>query len=277
MERICKCMNFPTESRFDIPIPTFAELFKEQALAPFFIFQLFCVSLWFLDEMWYYSIFTVMMLVVFESTVVFQRLKNLNEFRGMWTILILGMSIAPYSIFVYRAGAWTSIQTDELLPGDIVSILRSGAESPVACDIIILSGSCIANEAMLSGESTPQLKESFLEAYDGAHVFDMESDKNSVLFGGTRVLQVTPPENSSISAPPDKGCIGYVLCTGFSSQQGALVRTIVFSTERVTANTLESLFFILFLLFFALIAASYVWFEGIGNPKRKQSKVLYAN
>lgn len=88
------------------------------------------------------------------------------------------------------------------------------------------------------------------------------------------MLQVTQPENSSIPPPPDKGCIGYVLCTGFSSQQGALVRTIVFSTERVTANTLESLFFILFLLFFALIAASYVWMEGIGNPKRKQSKVL---
>jgi cation-transporting ATPase 13A1 len=125
--------------------------------------------------MWYYSIFTVLMLVVFESTVVWQRLKNLGEFRSM--------SIEPYAVHVYRAGLWTIIQTDELLPGDIVSILRSGAESPVACDILILSGSCIANEAMLSGESTPQLKESFLEAFDGEHVFDMESDKNSVLFG----------------------------------------------------------------------------------------------
>lgn len=88
---------------------------------------------------------------------------------------------------VLRSGKWTSIQTDDLLPGDIVSILRSGQDSPVACDIAVLSGSCIANEAMLSGESTPQLKESLFETYvsekELEHVFDMEADKNSVLFG----------------------------------------------------------------------------------------------
>ena len=32
------------------------------------------------------------------------------------------MSIKPYSINVYRAGSWFEIQTDDLLPGDLVSI-----------------------------------------------------------------------------------------------------------------------------------------------------------
>ena len=99
---------------FDIPIPTFRELFAEHAQAPFFVFQIFCVGLWCLDEYWYYSIFTLFMLIMFECTVVFQRQRTLNEFRTM--------SIKPYNINVYRSGSWSEIKSDDLLPGDVVSV-----------------------------------------------------------------------------------------------------------------------------------------------------------
>lgn len=70
------------DNTFDIPMPTFTELWKEHAVAPFFVFQMFCVGLWLLDDYWYYSLFTLVMLVGFESTVVWQRQRTLNELGG---------------------------------------------------------------------------------------------------------------------------------------------------------------------------------------------------
>ncbi|KII85628.1 hypothetical protein PLICRDRAFT_166290 [Plicaturopsis crispa FD-325 SS-3] len=254
------------KNEFNIPVPSFSELFGEHATAPFFVFQIFCVALWCLDEYWYYSLFTLFMLVVFECTVVWQRLRTLTEFRTM--------SVVPYAIKCLRDSKWTTIQSDELLPGDIVSVARQPGETIVPADILLIDGTCIVNEAMLSGESTPLLKESarLLEQnerldVDGAH-------RNAVLFSGTKILQAgTSGQTQPVIATPDGGCLGVVLRTGFGTAQGQLVRTMIFSTERVSANNVESFLFIGFLLIFAIAASWYVWTKGI-ERELKKSKLL---
>jgi manganese-transporting P-type ATPase len=140
---------------------------------------------------------------------------------------------------------------------------------------------------MLSGESTPLLKES-IELQD--HKLKLSIDdggvhKNCVLFSGTKALQVTagpalvesngtplpsrPPspfKNSkaapSLPSTPNGGALCTVLRTSFGTSQGQLVRTMIFSTDRVSANNLESFLFIGFLLIFAIAASAYVWIMG---------------
>lgn len=261
------------DNTFDIPVPTFTELFKEHAVAPFFVFQIFCVGLWMLDEYWYYSLFTLFMLVVFESTVVWQRQRTLNEFRGM--------SIKPYDIWVYRQNKWLETQSDKLLPGDLVSVGRTKEDSGVACDMILVEGTAIVNEAMLSGESTPLLKDSIQLRPSDARLEPEGIDKNAFLWGGTKVLQIThgnsdeerPKLASGVPPPPDNGAMAVVVKTGFETSQGSLVRTMIYSTERVSANNAEALLFILFLLIFAIAASWYVWDEGV-KKDRKRSKLL---
>lgn len=238
---------------------------------------MFCVGLWLLDDYWYYSLFTLLMLVGFESTVVWQRQRTLNEFRGM--------SIKPYDIWVYRQNAWEQITSDKLLPGDLVSVSRTKEDSGVACDLLLVEGSAIVNEAMLSGESTPLLKDSVQLRPEDAPLDPDNLDKNSFLYGGTKVLQIThgiateeapetaPALSSGVGPPPDNGAMAIVVKTGFETSQGSLVRTMIYSTERVSANNVEALLFILFLLIFAIAASWYVWQEGVSKD-RKRSKLL---
>ncbi|KAG8376225.1 hypothetical protein BUALT_Bualt09G0040900 [Buddleja alternifolia] len=334
---------------FEYPQPTFQSLLKEQIMEPFFVFQVFCVGLWCLDEYWYYSLFTLFMLFMFESTMAKSRLKTLSELRRV--------KVDSQILMVYRCGKWVKISGTELLPGDVVSIGRStgldGEDKSVPADMLILAGSAIVNEAILTGESTPQWKAGFCNFHDTlffvslfslqfifihntftfglrflgivltstleTHTSSPEShfpvikvilldtkrfcylpmfssqrtstfqvpvigrgtdeklstkrDKAHVLFGGTKILQHTPDKTFHLKAP-DGGCLAVVLRTGFETSQGKLMRTILFSTERVTANSWESGLFILFLVVFALIAAGYVLKKGLEDPTRSKYKLL---
>ena len=277
-------------------IPPFMELFKERATAPFFVFQVFCVVLWSLDEYWYYSLFTLFMLVTFEYTIVHQQIRSMTEIRNMGS--------KSYKIYCLRENKWVLVDTNDLCPGDIVS-LKSGRkieniikapklhpamikmhqqsaqrqgrtwqppqdkitheEAQVPCDLVLLSGRVIVDEAMLTGESVPQVKNSL----DVLTNFDMKQHSaRHIVFGGTKIVQHEkasqaipnlPVGSGVIQRTPDNGCPALVVRTSFRSSQGKLLRTILYGAKRVTANNKETFAFILFLLCFAIAAVWYLW------------------
>uniref|UniRef100_A0A0C9RQS5 TSA: Wollemia nobilis Ref_Wollemi_Transcript_22314_4479 transcribed RNA sequence n=1 Tax=Wollemia nobilis TaxID=56998 RepID=A0A0C9RQS5_9CONI len=253
---------------FEFPQPTFQKLMKEHCMEPFFVFQVFCVCLWCLDEYWYYSLFTLFMLFLFESTMAKSRLKTLTELRRV--------RVDNQTLMVHRGGKWVKLSGMDLLPGDVVSIGRlagqNGEDRTIPADMLLLAGSAITNEAILTGESTPQWKVS-IQGRELGERLSSRRDKGHILFGGTKILQHSPEKGAHLKTP-DGGCLAIVLRTGFETSQGKLMRTILFSTERVTANSWESGLFILFLVVFALIAAGYVLKKGLEDPTRSKYKLF---
>lgn len=80
----------------------------------------------------------------------------------------------------------------------ILSLVRQQTETNVPADILLIEGTCIVNEAMLSGESTPLLKES-IALLEGSERLDIDGiHKGAVLFSGTKLLQASPGGSFSI-------------------------------------------------------------------------------
>jgi hypothetical protein len=88
---------------FKVKQPTFGELYKKQLLNPFSVFQIFCVLLWAIDDYIVYSFFSLFMVLMFEGTVVFQRIKSLQALTGMGN--------PSRNVYVYRSGHWSTIDS----------------------------------------------------------------------------------------------------------------------------------------------------------------------
>ncbi len=264
-----------------VPLPSLLSLLLTQLSQPFFAFQTLCCLLWSLDEYWHYALFTLIMLVFFETTVALQRQRSITRLRDTLK--------PPAPVFAYRDSRWSYVPGDKLVAGDVISIGRppshiqaskgrnpTASDLQVPCDLLLLGGSCVVNEAMLTGESVPQIKESVEVVDDSSVRLDLSRHTRHVIHGGCCVIDHTCPSEDSMPYPlsPDRGCPAFVLRTGFSTTQGSLLRTMAFASSVPTANTKDTFIFIALLLVFALVSAATVITDGLADPTRNRFKLL---
>lgn len=321
------------KNHLSVHVASFLELLQKQLLSPLAIFQVFCALLWLLDEYWTYTLFSLASVVIFESTSVFQRTRT--------QAMLGGMSPKSAPVYIYRCKKWVLLSTKDLLPGDLFSITyqtrasvgttavgsspsagNPGQQQPqqggninptamsdiVPCDCLLLTGSAIVNEASLTGESVPQMKEAVTEEFDpSTHGDEAKQDKASekldmngmhrvhTLFSGTSIITIRSVDGDArsdesiisklgevvvnkrdprVPPPPDSGALAYVLRTGFSSSQGALLQMIEFSQQSVTGDSAEIGFALLLLFAFAIVASAYVLKEGLRKKEKTTHEIL---
>jgi cation-transporting ATPase 13A3/4/5 len=84
---------------------------------------------------------------------------------------------------VLRDGQFKQVDSSELVPGDIIQIPE---QNIIPCDLILLQGTCVMNESMLTGESIPAIKNALPKT---SEIYDKFKDAKYTLYGGTSVVQ----------------------------------------------------------------------------------------
>ncbi|KAJ2993343.1 hypothetical protein NUW58_g1867 [Xylaria curta] len=129
---------------------------------------------------------------------------------------------------VIRNGFWANVSSSDLVPGDVYEVSDPGL-TQFPSDSILLSGDCIVNESMLTGESVPVSK---IPAVDetlqimnlGASTISPEAARH-FLFCGTKIIRARRPHDDR---DDEAAALAMVVRTGFNTTKGSLVRSMLF-------------------------------------------------
>ncbi|XP_073989201.1 polyamine-transporting ATPase 13A3-like isoform X2 [Rhodnius prolixus] len=188
----------------------FTLLFKE-VLNPFYVFEIMSVILWTFDEYYHYAICVIflsgfsIMISIIQCRRQSKMLKNMVESVSNEFVTIID-----------EYGVNQIINSKELVPGDIILIPPQGCS--MMCDALLLTGTCIVNESVLTGESVPVTKVPALhvdEYYEptGNHA-------KHTLYCGTHVIQTRYYNHDKVTA--------LVVRTATMTAKGQLIRSIIF-------------------------------------------------
>lgn len=211
----------------DIAAKSTWALLVDEVLHPFYMFQIVSIVLWSVDDYYYYALciavisFASIITTLIETKSTVERMREMSRFSCPVTAL--------------RNGKWVTLDSTELVPGDVYDVAEPGLLLFPA-DSVLLSGDAIVNESMLTGESVPVSKIPVSDASmksllaPGSEISPELA--RHYLFGGTRIVRIRPAGGglAMTQSENDKrgGAVAMVTRTGFNTTKGALVRSMLF-------------------------------------------------
>lgn len=181
------------------------KLVINEVFSPFYIYQLFIVIVWMIQLYYQFGVCVILLSIISVSVSVWQTRKQTRALKE---------AVHTESpVIVVRDSSEVTLSSKELVPGDVIVLPEK--HHTMQCDAVLVTGDCIVNESMLTGESFPVTKVpvSFQDGYA------CTANKRNTLFCGTTVLH---------SRSANGGVKAIVYRTGFNTMKGELVRTILF-------------------------------------------------
>ncbi|NXA31114.1 AT135 ATPase, partial [Eudromia elegans] len=194
--------------------PIWKLLFKE-ILNPFYVFQTFTLTLWLSQGYIEYSVAIIILSIISIGLTVYDLRQQSIKLHD----LVEAHNKVDVTVCTKNEGD-KKLESRHLVPGDM--FLLDGKNLSLPCDAVLIDGSCVVNEGMLTGESIPVTKTPLplMESPMPWKTHSMEDYRRHVLFCGTEVIQAKPTGRGPVRA--------VVLQTGFNTAKGDLVRSILY-------------------------------------------------
>ena len=209
-----------------LPRKNFIEIFAIE----WYLFEIFSCLLWFYDEYFYYSITVAIMLLL---SFIFEVWEFWSEHIGIRKI-----TADEWNILVTRQNEdgdqyEKNVHSSELVPGDLVH-LRANIRMP--WDAVLLSGSVVVNESVLTGESIPVIKTELPRST--SDIYDPIKDRNYTVYGGTEIIKTNTHYGDKITA--------LVVRTNYDTAKGRLIKNFLFPKQSKYRFEDEVNYYILF-------------------------------
>uniref|UniRef100_H3B7S7 Polyamine-transporting ATPase 13A2 n=1 Tax=Latimeria chalumnae TaxID=7897 RepID=H3B7S7_LATCH len=225
----------------DVPVKSYFRLLVEEILNPFYIFQIFSIALWMSDAYYYYAVCIFVISAVSIGVSLYQTRKQSVTLRNMVKMAV--------NVTVCRStGEEELVSSLDLVPGDCIIIPSDGLLVP--CDAALLTGECMVNESMLTGESIPVLKTPLpCSGHAASSAYSPEEHKRHTLFCGTQIIQAKSYGEEKV--------IAVVTRTGFYTAKGDLVSSILYPQPIGFKFYKDAIRFVLFLAILAVMGGIY--------------------
>nr|XP_048309896.1 probable cation-transporting ATPase 13A5 isoform X2 [Myodes glareolus] len=230
----------------EVEIQPIWKLLVKQVLNPFYVLQAFTLTLWLSQGYIEYSVAIIILTVISIVLSVYDlrqqsvKLHDLVEDHNKVQVII-----------TIKGKGLQELESRLLVPGDIL-ILPGKISLP--CDAVLIDGSCVVNEGMLTGESIPVTKTPLPQTENTMpwKTHSLEDYRKHVLFCGTEVIQVKPSGQGPVRA--------VVLQTGYNTAKGDLVRSILYPRPLNFKLYNEAFKFMVFLACIGVVG----FFYGLG-------------
>uniref|UniRef100_A0A8C0UTB1 ATPase cation transporting 13A2 n=1 Tax=Cyanistes caeruleus TaxID=156563 RepID=A0A8C0UTB1_CYACU len=202
-----------------------------QVLNPFYLFQVLSMVLWVCDAYYYYAACIFLISTFSLGLSLYETRKQSTTLRDM-----AKMSVG---VRVRRPGGEELVVSSaELVPGDCIRLPAAGALLP--CDAALLTGECMVNESLLTGESVPVMKTPLPAGGQAAGAaYGPEEHRRHTLFCGTQLIQAKAYVGGEVLA--------VVTRTGFCTAKGDLISSILYPKPVSFKFYKDAVKFVLFL------------------------------